>query len=81
MAVTTRRRSETGGEEFPVIRFLREVFDELRKVVWPTPGELYRYTMVVVATVIVISLFIGGVDYAVGQLVKQYVYSGLKPGG
>jgi preprotein translocase subunit SecE len=37
--------------------------------------------MVVVATVIVISLFIGGVDYAVGQLVKQYVYSGLKPGG
>jgi preprotein translocase subunit SecE len=81
MAVTTRRRSEAGGEEFPVIRFLREVFDELRKVVWPTPGELYRYTMVVVATVIVISLFIGGVDYAVGQLVKQYVYSGLKPGG
>jgi preprotein translocase subunit SecE len=81
MAVTTRRRSEAGGEEFPVVRFLREVFDELRKVVWPTPGELYRYTMVVVATVIVISLFIGGVDYAVGQLVKQYVYSGLKPGG
>jgi preprotein translocase subunit SecE len=81
MAVTTRRRTEAGGEEFPVIRFLREVFDELRKVVWPTPGELYRYTMVVVATVIVISLFIGGVDYAVGQLVKQYVYSGLKPGG
>lgn len=81
MAVTTRRRTEAGGEEFPVVRFLREVFDELRKVVWPTAGELYRYTLVVVATVLVISLFIGAVDFGVGELVKKYVYAGVKPGG
>ncbi len=80
MAVSTRRRTDTGGDEFPLARFIREVYDELRKVVWPTPTELYRYTLVVVATVVVISLFIGAVDYGVGELVKRYVYSGVNPG-
>ena len=81
MAVSTRRRTDTGGgDEFPLARFMREVYDELRKVVWPTGGELYRYTLVVVATVIVIAAFIGAVDYAVGELVKRYVYSGVTPG-
>ncbi len=83
MAVSTRRRSEAdaqrgGGGEFGPVRFAREVYDELRKVVWPTAGELYRYTLVVVVTVVVISAFIGAVDYAVGEAVKRWVYAGVK---
>jgi preprotein translocase subunit SecE len=58
------------------VRFLREVYDELRKVVWPTWGELYRYTLVVIVTVIVIGGFIGGVDYALGAIAKKYIYGG-----
>jgi preprotein translocase subunit SecE len=75
MAVTARRTDQ--DDEFAVVRFLREVLDELRKVVWPTPGELWRYTMVVVVTVVVISTFIGVVDWGVGEFVKRFVYSGL----
>jgi preprotein translocase subunit SecE len=75
MAVTARRSDQ--DEEFAVVRFLREVLDELRKVVWPTPGELWRYTMVVVVTVVVIASFIGVVDWGVGEFVKRFVYSGL----
>jgi preprotein translocase subunit SecE len=75
MAVTARRTDQ--DEEFAVVRFLREVLDELRKVVWPTPGELWRYTMVVVVTVVVIATFIGVVDWGVGEFVKRFVYSGL----
>jgi preprotein translocase subunit SecE len=56
-------------------RFLREVYDELRKVVWPTPGELYRYTLVVIFTVIILGVFIGGVDYALSELLKRFLYS------
>jgi preprotein translocase subunit SecE len=59
------------------VRFIREVYDELRKVVWPTWGELYRYTLVVIVTVIVIGGFIGGVDYALGELAKRFIYSGV----
>jgi len=75
MAVTARRTDQ--DDEFAVVRFLREVLDELRKVVWPTPGELWRYTMVVVVTVVVIATFIGVVDWGVGEFVKWFVYSGL----
>ena len=79
MAVTARRTDQ--DQEFGVVRFLREVYDELRKVVWPTPGELWRYTMVVVATVVVLAVFIGGVDLVVGEAVKHWVYSGLTKTG
>ncbi|TMD25986.1 MAG: preprotein translocase subunit SecE, partial [Chloroflexi bacterium] len=47
MAVTTRQREEPRAQG-GIGQFLREVYDELRKVVWPTWGELYRYTLVVI---------------------------------
>jgi preprotein translocase subunit SecE len=75
VAVSTKRRVEP-APSFSVVRFLREVYDELRKVVWPTWGELYRYTLIVIVTVIVIGGFIGGVDYALGALAKKYIYGG-----
>jgi preprotein translocase subunit SecE len=70
---TPRKRAET--REFGAFQFLREVYDELRKVVWPTWGELYRYTLVVIFTVIVLGAFIGGVDYAVGSVVQRFIYN------
>ena len=75
MAVTAKNRAES-APEFSLLRFLREVYDELRKVVWPTWGELYRYTLVVIFTVIVLGAFIGGVDYALGEIAKRVIYSG-----
>jgi len=76
MAVTARKRTEPTSEG-GAGRFLREVFDELRKVVWPTWGELYRYTLVVIFTVIVLGAFIGGVDYAVGSIAQHFIYNGV----
>jgi preprotein translocase subunit SecE len=71
---TPRKRAES--REFGAFQFLREVYDELRKVVWPTWGELYRYTLVVIFTVIVLGAFIGGVDYAVGEVARRLIYNG-----
>ena len=74
MAISARRRAQT--DQAPgVIRFLRETVDELRKVVWPTPQELYRYTLVVVVTVSVIALFIFAVDSALSQLMSHFIYT------
>jgi preprotein translocase subunit SecE len=75
VAVTARKRSEPTAEG-GIGRFLREVFDELRKVVWPTWGELYRYTLVVIFTVIVLGAFIGGTDFLLGELARRFLYSG-----
>ena len=76
MAVTTRRRADP-APSFNLLRFLREVYDELRKVVWPTWGELYRYTLVVIFTVIVLGVFIGGTDYLLGELARRVIYNGV----
>jgi preprotein translocase subunit SecE len=78
MAVTADKRAERQPSEFAPGRFLREVYEELRKVVWPTAGELYRYTLVVIFTVIVLGIFIGGTDYLLGELAKRLIYNGVK---
>ena len=76
MAVSTKRRAEP-APTFSLVRFLREVYDELRKVVWPTWGELYRYTLVVIFTVILLGIFIGGTDFLLEQLAKRVIYNGV----
>jgi preprotein translocase subunit SecE len=80
VAVSAKKRAGSGGETIPSStsagQFLREVYEELRKVVWPTWGELYRYTLVVIFTVIVLGAFIGGVDYALSQIIKSVIYKG-----
>ena len=72
MAIQARRRGPDQGPG--VVRFLRDTFEELRKVVWPTPQELYRYTLVVVVTVAVIAGFIFAVDQGLGQLASRFIY-------
>ena len=77
MAVTADKRAEQRPSDFAPARFLREVYEELRKVVWPTPAELYRYTLVVIFTVLVLGIFIGGTDYILEQLTKRVIYNGV----
>ena len=73
MAVTARKREEPSSGFAPG-RFIREVFDELRKVVWPTGPELYRYTLVVIFTVVLLGGFIGGTDYLLAALGQHTIY-------
>ena len=80
MAVTARRRSGAPEPQLGVIRFFRETFDELRKVVWPTPAELYRYTLIVLVTVVVLAAFVGAVDYGLRALTTKFIYSALTKG-
>ena len=74
MAVSARKREEPSSEFAPG-RFMRDVIDELRKVVWPTGQELYRYTLVVLFTVVVLGLFIGGSDYFLSEIGKRTIYN------
>jgi len=44
-------------------RYFREVKLELRKVSWPQRREILVSTAVVIVTVLMIALYIGGIDY------------------
>jgi preprotein translocase subunit SecE len=75
MAVSARKRDDPRSQQVGPAQFLRDVYDELRKVVWPTGGELYRYTLVVIFTVILLGVFIGGTDYILAELTKRTLYN------
>jgi preprotein translocase subunit SecE len=49
--------------------FLRQVIAELRKVVRPTRSELITYTSVVLVFVLVVMLYVSGLDFVFGKLV------------
>ncbi|TSD95100.1 preprotein translocase subunit SecE [Skermania sp. ID1734] len=47
-----------------LVRFLREVLTELRKVIWPNRKQMVTYTTVVLVFVIAVVAYISGLDVA-----------------
>lgn len=50
--------------------FIRQILDEMRKVVRPTGPELVRYTSVVIVFVLVIMAVISGFDFVWSKLIS-----------
>ncbi len=53
-----------------ILTFVREAKEELRKVTWPSRDEVTSFTIVVVITVIMVSLFLWLVDSGLMILIK-----------
>ena len=51
------------------MRFLSNVFKEMKKVTWPTGKEVNKYTITVIITVVVALGFFAVVDYGIQQLI------------
>ena len=45
-----------------IARYFRELRSELKKVVWPTPKQVLRNTMIVLACVLIVGVFIWMLD-------------------
>ena len=52
------------------VKFFREIFDEMQKVVWPTRSEIFRLTTTVIFLSVIMGLYIGGLDYIFTQAVQ-----------
>ncbi|GAA5146654.1 hypothetical protein GCM10023321_06430 [Pseudonocardia eucalypti] len=52
-----------------LVRYLREVVAELRKVIWPTRKDLVTYTLVVLVFVSFMVALVAGLDFAFGKAV------------
>jgi preprotein translocase subunit SecE len=59
------------GRDF--LNFAKESVRETRKVVWPTPKEARQITMIVFAFVVVMAIFLWGVDKALGWILYDLV--------
>jgi len=49
-------------------RYFNETIGELRKVSWPTRKEALNLTLVVLVVMVVMSLFLGALDFIYGQI-------------
>jgi preprotein translocase subunit SecE len=54
-----------------VIRFLKEAKIELKKVTWPTPRQTLASTSVVIIVVIIVSIFLGIVDFGLAKAIRM----------
>ncbi|WP_405486263.1 preprotein translocase subunit SecE [Nocardia sp. NBC_00511] len=57
-------RSGTGNPFKRLMKFLREVVAELRKVIWPNRKQMVTYTSVVLVFVVFMVSYISGLDVA-----------------
>lgn len=55
------------------ITFLKETYDELKLVKWPTRNEVVRLTAVVIFISVAVGLYIGGVDYILAKAIELIV--------
>ncbi|MCL4387494.1 preprotein translocase subunit SecE [Patescibacteria group bacterium] len=55
------------------ITFLKEVRDELKKVVWPTRDEIIRLTTIVILVSLIVGVFLGGLDYIFTKLMELII--------
>ncbi len=59
-------------EKFEVAKqFLREVKTELKKVTWPSRKDALSGTLVVLVAVFIIAIFLGIVDSALSNAIKE----------
>lgn len=54
-------------------RYVKEVRSELSKVIWPTREQAINLTIVVVVVMVVMSLFLGGVDTIFSGLIQLLI--------
>jgi preprotein translocase subunit SecE len=52
--------------------FLREVRVEMEKVTWPGRKEVQAATLVIIALVILLAVFIGAVDFVVSRVLGLF---------
>ena len=68
-AQTARKEERTSPGQF-----FKEVRSELRKVAWPTREELTRYSIIVLVTIVVLTLFVTVLDWVFLKVVQDFLF-------
>ncbi len=56
-----------------LIRFLKEVKLEIKKVNWPTRENVIRYTLIIIVSPLIIAAFLGGLDVVFTSILNKFV--------
>jgi len=64
------KEKKVKNSENAVQRYFRETSGELRKVNWPTWPEAKRLTGLVLLVMLIVGIFLAGIDYLSGALIN-----------
>ena len=53
--------------------FFQEIGLELKKVNWPTKRETIKQTLIVIVTLVIVALFLGGVDFLFTRFLNKFI--------
>ena len=56
-----------------IVAYVKEAREELKKVTWPDRDEVTSFTMVVIVSVVIVSLFLWFVDTALMSLIQLVI--------
>jgi preprotein translocase subunit SecE len=54
-------------------KFLKEAYQELKRVNWPTRKETVRYTLFVIGISVAVALYLGLLDYVFTSVLKLVI--------
>lgn len=57
-----------------IFQYLKEVKNELVKVVWPSRRETIKITVIVIVFSLLVSLFLGAVDYGLTKGLESLLH-------
>ena len=56
-----------------LVKFLKEVRQELKKVSWPSRQETVKYTLIVIGVSLAVAVFLGGLDFLFAWTLEKFV--------
>ena len=68
----SKQDAKTGKSRFS---FFKDIYEELKKVTWPTRREGIRLTIMVIAVCFVVGLFLALIDLGFSELIKNVFLS------
>ena len=61
----------TPSQRTKPVQFVREVRVELKKVAWPTRGEVVNYSIIVLIAVVLLTAYVAALDYGFGEVLLK----------
>ena len=52
--------------------YIKNVGKEIKRVTWPSLGEVNKYTWTVIIMVVLLGLYFGGIDFGLSNLLNYF---------
>ena len=52
--------------------YIKNVGKEMKRVTWPSLGEVNKYTWTVIIMVVLLGLYFGGIDFGLSNLLNDF---------